>query len=281
MRNRQRRQASRSGATWRSGLMVECSSTMAKTAGIAIIGDEILSGKFADENARLLIGELRKLGVELRRIVVIPDDLDEIAATVRDLSERFDYVFTSGGVGPTHDDLTMEGIARAFGTRVIISPQVEKLLREYWGDSMPEANLRLAEIPEGAELIPEEAKWPAVKYRNVFILPGVPPLFKHKFESIRERFRGDVPDEKRLYFSVAEGLIAEQLDAVNRSFPAVKIGSYPRFGETEYKVMVTLESSDPDALDAAYSELRSSLGEVIVEREQPQPSEREEEEKPE
>ncbi len=251
---------------------------MAKTAGIAIIGDEILSGKFADENARLLIGELRELGVELRRIVVIPDDLAEIAATVRDLAERFDYVFTSGGVGPTHDDLTMEGIARAFGTRVVISPQVEKLLREYWGDSMPEANLRLAEVPEGAELIPEEAKWPTVKYENVFILPGVPSLFKLKFESIRERFRGTAPEEKRLYFSVAEGLLAEQLSAVVAEFSNVKIGSYPRFGETEYKVMVTLESDDPDALEAAYSELRTRLGEVIVERQAVQPGEQREEE---
>jgi molybdenum cofactor synthesis domain-containing protein len=238
---------------------------MVKTAGIAIIGDEILSGKFADENARLLIDELRKLGVDLRRIVVIPDDLDEISATVRDLSERFDFVFTSGGVGPTHDDLTMEGIARAFGTRVIISPVVEKLLRDYWGESMPPANLRLAEVPEGAELVPEGAKWPAVKYRNVFILPGVPSLFRLKFESIRERFRGTALAERRLYFSEPEGNLAEHLDAVHAEFSAVKIGSYPRFGEANYKVMVTLESADPAALEAATSELRSRLAAALVE----------------
>jgi len=254
---------------------------MAKTAGIAIIGDEILSGKFADENAHLLIGELRTLGVDLRRIVVIPDDLEEISATVRDLSERFDYVFTSGGVGPTHDDLTMEGVALAFDTRVVISPRIEKLLRDYWGDAMPEANIRLAEVPEGAELVPEGAKWPAVKYRNVFILPGVPSLFKMKFDSIRERFRDAGFHERRLYFSEGEGLLAEQLDTVHRAFPDVKIGSYPRFAETEYKVMVTLEGTDESRLDAACAELRSRLGDLIVERAPDQSADRGAKETPE
>jgi molybdenum cofactor synthesis domain-containing protein len=239
---------------------------MAKTAGIVIIGDEILSGKFADENARLLIRELRDLGVELRRVAVIPDDLDDIADTVRSFSERFDYVFTSGGVGPTHDDLTMEGIANAFATRVVIAPQIERLLRDYWGASMPEANLRLAEVPEGAELIPEGAKWPAVRYRNIYILPGVPALFKKKFESIRERFRGKPLSEERLYCLEAEGILAPHLEAVAAKFPGVKIGSYPRFGETEYKVIVTLEATDASTLAAARDSLAERLGDLVLKR---------------
>src|ERR1041385_2602845 len=101
----------------------------AATAGIVIIGDEILSGKFADENAAFLIGELRALGVELRRIVVIPDDLDDIATTVVDMSARVTHAFTSGGVGPTHDDVTMAGIARGFGTRVVREPVLEAKVR--------------------------------------------------------------------------------------------------------------------------------------------------------
>jgi len=187
---------------------------MAKTAGIIIIGDEILSGKFADENAQLLIGELRQLGVELRRIAVIPDDLDDIADTVCRFSERFDYVFTSGGVGPTHDDLTMAAIARAFGTQVVIAPQIERMLRDYWGESLQEANLRLARVPEGAELVPEGAKWPAVKYRNIYMLPGVPALFKKKFDSIRERFRRAPFQEVRLHCLEGEGSLVPHLEAV-------------------------------------------------------------------
>ena len=162
---------------------------MEKTAGIVIIGDEILSGKFADENASYLIGTLADLGVSLRRIAMIPDDLDDIAQTVHSFSETFDFVVTSGGVGPTHDDVTMAGIARGFGTKAIIHPTLEAILRDYWGPDMPEANIRLAEVPDGAVLVTgDDGRWPVVSYRNVYILPGVPKLFRKKFESIKERF---------------------------------------------------------------------------------------------
>src|SRR5450432_2012507 len=110
------------------------------TAGIVVIGDEILSGKFVEENATFLIGELRALGVELRRIVTIPDELEDIAATVVDMSRRFDHVFTSGGVGPTHDDLTMAGIARGFGTEVVRVRELEERIRAYWGAKLADAN---------------------------------------------------------------------------------------------------------------------------------------------
>src|SRR3954469_19040114 len=122
------------------------------TAGIVIIGDEILSGKFVEENAVFLIGELRSLGVDLRRITVIPDELDDIAATVRDASARYDHVFTSGGVGPTHDDVTIAAIAQGFGTTVTRHPELEAKVRAYWKDQLADANLRLADIPSGSEL---------------------------------------------------------------------------------------------------------------------------------
>src|SRR6478735_3329447 len=114
------------------------------SAGIILIGDEILSGKVVDENARFLIEELRELGVALRRVIVIPDVLDEIAGTVREFAARFDHVFTSGGVGPTHDDLTMDGVAMAFGEKVIRHPELERLLRGYYGERLEERNLRMA-----------------------------------------------------------------------------------------------------------------------------------------
>src|SRR5262245_45655819 len=119
------------------------------TAGIILIGDEILSGKVTDENARFLIEELRTLGVALKRIIVIPDVLDEIDDTVREFAGRYQHVFTSGGVGPTHDDLTMEGVARAFGTRVQRHPELESLLRAYYGERLEERNLRMADVPSG------------------------------------------------------------------------------------------------------------------------------------
>jgi molybdenum cofactor synthesis domain-containing protein len=132
-------------------------------AGIILIGDEILSGKVVDENARFLIEELRELGVSLQRMTVIPDVLDEIAATVRDFSERFDHVFTSGGVGPTHDDLTMEGVARAFGTTLIRHPELERRLRGFYGERLNERNLRMADVPDGVTLIDGDVPtWPVV-----------------------------------------------------------------------------------------------------------------------
>jgi len=230
-----------------------------------VIGDEILAGKFADENAPFLVGELRALGVDLRRIAVIPDDRDEIAATVTEQAGRFDLVFTSGGVGPTHDDVTIAAIAAAFGTRVVVDPRLEAVLRAHWGPTMAPANLRLAEVPDGAELVGDDPVWPVVRYRNVYILPGVPALFRRKFASVRELFRDRPVTELRIYCGGEEGTLAPHLDAVVAAFPAAKLGSYPRFEETRYRVMITIEADDPAVAGAAADRLRVLLGDLIVE----------------
>ncbi len=237
---------------------------MAETAAIVIIGDEILSGKFADENAVFLIRELRDLGVDLRRIAIIPDEVEDIGATVVACSGRFDHVFTSGGVGPTHDDKTMEGIARGFGTRVVIEPRLETVLRDYWGPAMPEANLRLAQVPEGCDLVGDDQRWPVVRYRNVFVLPGVPALFKRKFLSVKGLLRVTPVAEARLYCIGEEGVLAPHLDAVAAAYPEVRLGSYPRFGEAGYKVLLTLEGEDEARVAAAVAELCARLGELVT-----------------
>ena len=240
------------------------------TAGIVIIGDEILTGKFADENAAFLIGELRALGVDLRRIAVIPDVLDDIAATVTEMSARFDHVFTSGGVGPTHDDVTMAGIAQGFGTQVVREPVLEERVRAYWGARLMPPPLRLAEVPAGAELVyGKDQVWPVVAYRNVYILPGVPALFRRKFIDIRDRFRAQPVTVARAYLDAEEGQIAGDLDAVVAAFPAVRIGSYPRFTERDFKVLITFES--PAAVDVAgaLAMLVERLGARVVRHEAP------------
>jgi molybdenum cofactor synthesis domain-containing protein len=240
------------------------------TAGIVIIGDEILSGKFAEENAAFLIGELRALGVGLRRVTMIPDELDDIAATVTELARRFDHVFTSGGVGPTHDDLTMAGIARGFGTEVVRHPELERRVRAYWGEALAEPNLRLADVPAGAELVyGKDQIWPVVAYRNVYILPGVPALFRRKFIDIRDRFRAEPIAVARVYVDADEGQIAGDLDAVVAAHPAVKIGSYPRFSERDFRVMVTLEGRLAGDVAAAQAMLVARLGAAVVRREEP------------
>lgn len=240
------------------------------TAGIVIIGDEILTGKFADENAAFLIGELRALGVDLRRIVVIPDVLDDIAAAVIECSARFDHVFTSGGVGPTHDDVTMAGIAQGFGTRVVREPVLEERVRAYWGSKLAPPHLRLAEVPAGAELVyGRDQVWPVVAYRNVYILPGVPALFRRKFIDIRDRFRAEPVTVARAYLDADEGQIAGDLDAVVAAFPAVRIGSYPRFTERDFKVLITLEALGPDEVAGALAMLVERIGPRVVRHEAP------------
>jgi molybdenum cofactor synthesis domain-containing protein len=236
------------------------------TAGIILIGDEILSGKVRDANAEFLIGELRALGVALGRMTVIPDVLDDIAATVARFAARFDHVFTSGGVGPTHDDLTMAGVARAFGTRVIRHPELEAMLRGYYGERLAERNLRMADVPEGAQFVHGESGpgWPVIAMKNVYILPGIPELFRRKFASIRERFR-EAPFHLRAVFtSSEEGHIAHELDRVVAAYAAVQIGSYPSFSAPDYKVKVTIEGKDPAAVQAACDDLCRALGAAIV-----------------
>ncbi|HSE93686.1 MAG TPA: competence/damage-inducible protein A, partial [Methylomirabilota bacterium] len=158
---------------------------MPKTAGIILIGNEILSGKIEDANATYLCRELRGLGVDVRRIAVVPDEVAVIAAEIATVSRDHDVVFTSGGVGPTHDDVTIEGAARAMGVAVTRHPDLVALLRGYYGDRLNEAQLKMAEVPEGAELIGGEVlRFPTILIRNVYVLPGVPEIFRQKFEAI-------------------------------------------------------------------------------------------------
>jgi molybdenum cofactor synthesis domain-containing protein len=235
------------------------------TAGIILIGDEILSGKTQDENARFLIDELRALGVALRRITVIPDVVDEIAATVTEFAGRYDHVFTSGGVGPTHDDLTMAGVARAFGTTVMRHPLLEGMLRKYYGERLQERDLRMAEVPDGCHFVEgDHPTWPVIAMRNVYILPGVPEIFRRKFSSIRERFRTAPWFLKCIFVTDEEGRIAGELDRIVATYAAVQVGSYPKLLGDDYKVKITIESKDAAAVEAASADLVQALGSSVV-----------------
>ncbi len=237
------------------------------TAAIALIGDELLSGKVLDENAALLTRDLRELGVALRRVIVLPDVVEEIAETVAALSAGYAHVFTSGGVGPTHDDLTMTGIAQAFGTRVVRHPFLEERLRAHYGARLQERDLRMAEVPEGCVLVGDgagAAGWPVVSYRNVYILPGVPQIFRAKWATIRERFRRAPFHLRQVYVSVGEGHIAHHLDRVVAEHAGVQVGSYPRLDEPAYRVRVTLEGKARAGVDAATARLVALLGDVVV-----------------
>jgi molybdenum cofactor synthesis domain-containing protein len=233
---------------------------MPKTAGIILVGNEILSGKIVDANASYLCRELRALGVEVRRISVIPDEVDLIAAEVARFAADYDVVFTSGGVGPTHDDVTIEGVARAAGVRVVRHPALVALLQAFYKDAITEAALKMAEIPEGAELLADSSvRFPTILMGNVYVLPGVPEIFRRKFDALRERFRDQPIFLKNVFVSVGEGSIADHLNALVRAYPELLCGSYPEFSNPEYKVKITLESRDLAFLDRALAELLKRL----------------------
>jgi molybdenum cofactor synthesis domain-containing protein len=233
---------------------------MAKTAGILLIGNEILSGKITDANAAYLCRELRALGVEVRRITVIPDEVDLIATEVRAFSAEYDVVFTSGGVGPTHDDVTIDGVARALGVPVVREPRLVRLLEGYFKGRLNEARLKMAEVPEGAELTAEgELVFPAIVVRNIYVLPGVPEIFRQKFDALKERFREKPYYLCCVYVSMGEGTLADYLNALLAGHPDLLLGSYPEFSNPEYKVKVTLESKDRSYLEAAVATLLDRL----------------------
>jgi len=233
---------------------------MPKTAGIILIGNEILSGKIEDANAAYLCRELRELGVEVRRITVIPDEVSLIAEEVATFSKAFDLVFTSGGVGPTHDNVTIEGVARAMGVAVVRHPTLVGLLERYYRDTLTDAALRMAEIPEGAELITGNGlRFPNIAMRNVYVLPGVPEIFRRKFDAMRERFREAPIHLKNVFVRIGEGTLAEYLNRLLGDFPLLLIGSYPELSNPEYQVKVTLESRDRGYLEQALADFLGRL----------------------
>jgi molybdenum cofactor synthesis domain-containing protein len=230
------------------------------TAAIIVIGNEILTGKVVDTNAAFLARELRVLGVALQRIVVIPDDVDIIAATVGEYRRAFDIVFTSGGVGPTHDDVTIAGVARGLERTVERNTFLVQKMREFFGDALNAARLKMTEAPAGAELIfGGQLNFPTLCVENVYILPGIPEMFRDKFEAIKPRFVSTPFHLRVLYSREGESALAELLIQTLAAFPELQLGSYPKLNDPDYRVRVTLESKDRDYVERALAHLVSLL----------------------
>ncbi len=235
------------------------------TAALLVIGNEILSGKVVDTNSPFLASELRQLGVDLERILTIPDEVDLIAREVRAMSEAHDFVFTSGGIGPTHDDLTMDGIAQAFGLRLEPSLSMLERMERHQGEAPNDSQRKMAMIPVGAQVIDAGDQWfPVVIVENVHIFPGIPKLLEKKFHSIKDRFRGVPVQLRRIYVTKRESDIADQLNELLVEFPELMLGSYPKIEERDYRVLLTLESRDGDYLARAQESLLARLSDDAV-----------------
>jgi molybdenum cofactor synthesis domain-containing protein len=236
---------------------------MARTAAALIIGNELLSGKTQETNLIELAQLLRSLGIELKRVVFIPDEVETIANEVSTLASSFDYLFTSGGVGPTHDDVTMEAISEAFGISVVVHPDLVALLQKHYGDKLNEGHIRLASVPQGGKLLTTAASpWPVAVLENIWILPGIPEVFRMKLPIIREHLQADAPFITRAVFTkMYEHDLKALLDEVVRKCPAVDVGSYPRWNHPKYRTKITFDAREQKAVDDALEELLELLPE--------------------
>lgn len=240
------------------------------TAAIVVIGNEILSAKIADENGPWLTRELRNLGVEVRRIETVPDEIPLIVDALERAKSQAKWVFTSGGIGPTHDDVTIAAVAQAFGRKVVPDPRILGMLQAHYGDRLNAARRRLADVPEGADIDWHEgAYFPVISLEGIAVLPGPPVLFKEGFGRIRERFRSAPLFGRAVYLALGEGELAEHLDATVARFPQVSIGSYPRFDQrADYRVKITFDGRSEDEVREAFAFFRKRLPEPAILREE-------------
>jgi len=237
------------------------SDTQQRTAAVVIIGNEVLSGKVQEANSAFLIQRFRELGVRLGRVEIIADDVAEIGRAVRSASSSYDIVITTGGVGPTHDDITMASIAEAFDVPVVREPTLLGLIEAFFGSATTEAHRTLADVPEGSHLVGEERPpWPSVCFRNIYILPGIPKLMRARFDAFAPSFAGPPIFYGAVEVQAFEAEICDVINDAVASNPQVEIGSYPRREEGVWFVRLTMESPDREEVAQALASLTEALG---------------------
>ena len=232
------------------------------TAAVLLIGDEILSGRTKDKNLGFLADYLTALGIDLKEARVVSDIEDDIVAAVNALRSRYTYVFTTGGIGPTHDDITADAIAKAFGAAIDHDPKAVEILLSFFkeiGREPNEARLRMARIPVGASLIDNPvSKAPGFQMGNVFVMAGVPKIMQSMMDALAPRLtKGVVMQSRSIEFRGGEGDVAKPLGDIQKQFPAVVIGSYPFQAADGFATNLVLRSRDEAALAQAFAEVKA------------------------
>lgn len=231
------------------------------TACLLIIGDEILSGRTQDANLAYLAKWLNSYGIRMKEARVVADDEDAIVIALNAVRAQYDYVFTTGGIGPTHDDITAASVAKAFGVPFVPQPQAVALLEAHYGDKITERRLRMAMMPQGAELIENKASGaPGFRIGNVFVLAGIPSIMRAMLEGLSGQLDGGAPVlSKTIAAYVAESEIAPLLDAVQDEHDAIMLGSYPTYKGGRIGANFVFRGTDEEAIDKAISDLMERM----------------------
>ncbi|HEV7344562.1 MAG TPA: molybdopterin-binding protein [Devosia sp.] len=237
------------------------------TAGLLVIGDEILSGRTKDVNIGATADFCTDLGIELKEVRVVSDETDDIVDAINALRKRYTYVFTTGGIGPTHDDITADAVAKAFGVALPINPEARAMLETRWkqtGTEVNEARLRMARIPEGASLIINSVSAaPGFRIGNVHVMAGVPIIMRAMLEALAPTLKGGKKVMSvTIKAAVGEGTVGGPLGKLQEQYPDVKMGSYPQMGKDRIMTELVLRSSDPARLDEAAGKVREMVTEV-------------------
>jgi molybdenum cofactor synthesis domain-containing protein len=238
------------------------------TAAILVIGNEILSGRTKDANLHYLATGLNEIGIRLMEARVVPDIEARIVEAVNALRITFDYVFTTGGIGPTHDDITSESVARAFGVNLIKHPKAVELLTQHYGEAnLTAARLRMAHVPDGASLIENPVSTaPGFKIGNVYVLAGVPAICRAMFDGLKGGLsRGDPMHSKTISAHVGEGVIAHDLGQLQTRYPNLDIGSYPYFRQGKFGASFVIRGTDEEVIGRAAAELRTIIRKLDAE----------------
>lgn len=242
-------------------------SPEAVTAALVVIGDEILSGRTKDVNIGATADFCTELGIDLMEVRVVSDIQEDIVAAVNAVRARYTYVFTTGGIGPTHDDITADAIAKAFGVALPINAEARAMLESRWkqtGTEVNEARLRMARIPEGASLIVNSVSAaPGFRIGNVHVMAGVPKIMLAMLEAIAPTLQGGKKIKSiTIRCRVGEGTIGGPLGRIQEEFPDVKMGSYPQMGQTFVMTELVLRSSDEARLEEAAGRVREMVAEA-------------------
>jgi molybdenum cofactor synthesis domain-containing protein len=232
------------------------------TACVLIIGNEILSGRIQDENVAFLAKGLNEIGIRLKEVRVIPDDTEAIVGAVNEVRRIYDYVFTTGGIGPTHDDITAQCIAEAFAVKLILHPEAKRLLEgHYPPGAVNEARMRMAYVPDGAVLLPNPiSRAPGFQIGNVYVMAGVPQIMRATFEQLSRRLVGGAKMLSRsVSCALGEGVLARDLGALQARYADLEIGSYPYFRRADFGVTLVVRGTDRARLIAATEELKALI----------------------